>query len=322
MCFFCEEKPRISDDVACRSCLQEHKMCYECGEKERNFPFKLCTACYAATTAAPFAAILPAPSSTKPYHNNIMHIYISLLYLTRTPVCHPPLLTTGKVVARSSRSSNGVLQKLNKDQTTYKEVAEHFKKEWVKTTKEFPDPPLPSAIYAIQNTSLVKQFHRYGDQLRKQGSVSANSDLFFHGTVILCDLLATDQCCSNSDCGICGISQNGFDASKIGTNIPRFKRFGHGIYLAPNSSKCHDYTQGVVKFGVRAQLLCLVACGAQYELRHDNTKLQRPPSEFHSVYGKSGGSLNYDEIVVYDVRAVLPQFVVVYVHNGVHKIAK
>ena len=27
-------------------------MCYECGENERNFPFKLCTTCYAAQTAA------------------------------------------------------------------------------------------------------------------------------------------------------------------------------------------------------------------------------------------------------------------------------
>ena len=121
---------------------------------------------------------------------------------------------------------------------------------------------------------------------------------------------------------MCGISQNGFNASKIGSNIPGFKRFGHGIYLAPNSSKCHDYTQGVPEYGVRAQLLCLVACGAKYELRHDNTALQQPPSQFHSVYGRSGGSLNYDEIVVYDVRAVLPQFVVVYAHDGVYKIAK
>ena len=215
------------------------------------------------------------------------------------------------------------LLRLNKDQQTYKDVSEHFVKEWVKTTSEFPDPPQPTAIYAVQNPALVKAFHKYGDQLCKDGSsVSANSDLFFHGTSITCDLQASNAYCSDTNCGVCGIAQNGFDAAKIGANIPRFKRFGHGIYLAPNSSKCHDYTQGVEEYGMRAQLLCLVACGAQYELLHDNTKLACPPSQYHSVYGKSGGSLNYDEIVVYDVRAVLPQFVVVYEHNGVHKIAK
>lgn len=213
--------------------------------------------------------------------------------------------------------------RLKSDQQTYKDVSKHFIKEWVKTTEEFPDPPRPTAIYAIQNQALVEAFHTYGDQLRKdKSSTSANSDLFFHGTSITCDLEKSNKYCSDTNCGVCGISQNGFDASKIGTNISRFKRFGHGIYLAPNSSKCHDYTQGVVEYGTRAQLLCLVACGAQYELLHDDTKLQQPPSQYHSVYGKSGGSLNYDEIVVYDVRAVLPQYIVVYEHNGVHKIAK
>ena len=214
------------------------------------------------------------------------------------------------------------LIRLSEDQQTYKEVSEHFVKEWVKTTPEFPDPPQPEAIFAIQNTKLVDAFHDYGDELRKQSSEeSANSDLFFHGTALKCDLKNTNEYCSDRDCGICGIAKDGFDASRIGENIPRFKRFGHGIYLAPNSSKCHDYTQGIPEYGLRAQLLCLVACGAPYELLHDNTTLQQPPSQYHSVYGRSGGSLNYDEIVVYDAGAVLPQYVVLYKHNGVHKIA-
>ena len=214
------------------------------------------------------------------------------------------------------------LIRLSEDQQTYKEVSEHFVKEWVKTTAEFPNPPQPEAIFAVQNTKLVEAFHHYGAKLRKESSAeSANSDLFFHGTALKCDLKNTNEYCFDRNCGICGISQNGFDASRIGENIPRFKRFGHGIYLAPNSSKCHDYTQGVPEYGTRAQLLCLVACGAQYELLHDSTSLQQPPSQYHSVYGKSGGSLNYDEIVVYDVGAVLPQYVVLYKHNGVHKIA-
>ena len=154
--------------------------------------------------------------------------------------------------------------------------------------------------------------------------MSSNSDRFFHGTKLLCDLLSADEACSQPDCGICGVCRKGFDSSLIGTNISRFKRFGHGIYLAPNSSKCHDYTQGVEEYDIRAQLLCLVACGEKCELIHDNTELKQPPLNYHCVYGKSarGGSLNYDEIVVYDAQAVLPQYVVVYRHNGVDKIAK
>lgn len=214
-----------------------------------------------------------------------------------------------------------ILLRLGTDQNTYKELAKHFMDEWIKLSPAKPKPPDPIAIYAIQNAALTQKFHYYGERIR-QGGTASNSDLFFHGTKITCNLLATDECCTDSECGICGISRYGFDPSRIGSNIPRFKRFGAGIYLAPNSSKCHDYTQGVEEYGVRAQLLCLVACGAKHELMYDNTKLATPPPNFHSVYGKSGGSLNYDEIVVYDADAVLPQYVVVYERDGVIKIAK
>lgn len=45
-CFFCCENPRVDGDFACKSCKEEHPMCYECGQRRRNFPFKLCTKCY------------------------------------------------------------------------------------------------------------------------------------------------------------------------------------------------------------------------------------------------------------------------------------
>lgn len=215
-----------------------------------------------------------------------------------------------------------LLSRLGDNQNTYKEVAEHFRKEWVKTTPTSTTPPQPLAIYAIVNKSLVDSFHSYSDRMKHHHQHPTNSDHFFHGTKLVCNLLETNDCCYDSECGICGISRDGFDPKRIGSNIPRFQRFGRGIYLAPNSSKCHDYTQGNPLHEVRAQLLCLVACGAKFELLYDNTELSSPPDKFHSVYGKSGGSLNYDEIVVFDINAVMPQFVIVYKLNGVDKIAK
>ncbi len=222
--------------------------------------------------------------------------------------------------------NKSILQQLDSGQQTYKDILEHFQKEWVKLSPKCPTPPKPQAIFAIQNKKLTESFQKYGDRI-KQGDLKAtNSDLFFHGTKLTCNLLDSKDCCGNSDCGVCGISSNGFDDSRIGSNIPRFQRFGKGIYLAPNSSKCHDYTQGNPQgnplFNVRAQLLCLVACGAKYELRQDNTTLTGPPERYDSVHGVAGGSLNYDEIVVFDVAAVLPQFIVVYELDGVEKIAK
>lgn len=214
-----------------------------------------------------------------------------------------------------------ILYGLSDDQNTYKEISGHFKREWVKITSTVKKAPQPLAIFAIQNEPLFKKYRRYGSVLKKSGT-SSNSDLFFHGTSLLCDLVNTQTCCDDKDCGICGISSEGFDKERIGINIPRFQRFGKGIYLAPNSSKCHDYTQGNPAFGVRAQLLCLVAQGARYELMQDNTTLTEPPGQHNSVYGRKGGSLNYDEIVVFDSDAVWPQFIVVYELNGIDKIAK
>ena len=64
LCFICDRKPRVSGEVACRSCLQEHRKCYECGENDRNFPFKLCTACHGAHIARTSGA--PAVPTVQP----------------------------------------------------------------------------------------------------------------------------------------------------------------------------------------------------------------------------------------------------------------
>ena len=181
--------------------------------------------------------------------------------------------------------------------------------------------PEPVAIYAITNCKLSSAFEAFTKQLRDEGADASTSQVF-HGTSLLCDLLNNDQACADRDCGICGIIQTGFDPHRIGTNIPRFMRFGHGFYFAPNSSKCHDYTVGVEEYGVRALLVCLVASGTKFETTSDHTRLTQAPQQYDSVFGKAGGTLNYPEVVVYKKEAILPQFAILYRHNGVHQIAK
>ena len=90
--------------------------------------------------------------------------------------------------------------------------------------------------------------------------------------------------------------------------------------MAPNSSKCHDYTQGM--HGFRAMILLEVCPGIKYELSTDDETLKEPPAGYNSVYGISGQSLNYDELVLYNPDCALPKYIIVYQHNGVHKIAK
>ena len=54
--------------------------------------------------------------------------------------------------------------------------------------------------------------------------------------------------------------------------------------------------------------ILMLACGAKYIC--DDTTLLQPPTNFDCVYGRSGRTLNYDEIVVYDVDAVMPQYII------------
>lgn len=199
----------------------------------------------------------------------------------------------------------------------YKRAYELFKSTWVKN----PPPPEPEAIYAICNKKLSESFKRYVQKQRKKDS-DCTTSYNFHGTVVLCNLLETDCICADVKCGVCGISRVGFDKKLIGTNIPRFMRFGRGFYLAPNSSKCHDYTRGIESVGVRAQLLCSVASGTKFETQQDHVSLSRPPRNCDSVHGVRGGTLNYDEVVVFESDAILPEFVVVYCKDNVHQIAK
>eukprot|EP00731_Ephydatia_muelleri_P002205 Em0001g2205a len=117
--------------------------------------------------------------------------------------------------------------------------------------------------------------------------------------------------------GICGISRNGFQKSCVESNIT-FKRFGHGFYLAPHSSKCHDYTQGTHTH--RAMLLCDVLSGKKHVVQTNQTHLVAPPQGYDSVYGQPGGSLNYPEIVIYEA-SILSRYVIIYQKDGVGKIA-
>lgn len=131
----------------------------------------------------------------------------------------------------------------------------------------------------------------------------------YHGTNLTCNIATSQDLCNDKNCGICGISRNGFDLQCVRKNI-KFQRFGRGFYLAPNSSKCHDYTRKYCS--CRAMLLCHVCPGNKYYLKENNVTLRSPPNGFDSVYGETGRKLNYEEIVLYNPDAILPRYIIVY----------
>ena len=292
LCYMCHKNVPETDSVLCKSCELEYPLCFNCGENMRSIPYKLCTQCYQTKYLK-----RRVPLATG---NGISFCIIIILFCFHF----------------SGREIGAVLEPLDSKKAEYKRAYEQFISTWVK----YPPPPKPEAIYAITNKNLSDSFHKYVQELRGKDANSTTA-YHFHGTKLQCNLLQTNAVCSNIACGICGISQKGFDPSLRGTNIPRFKRYGNGFYFAPNSSKCHDYTQGVEAIGLRAQLLCLVASGTRFETTKNHTDLSKPPQSCHSVFGVKGGVLNYEEVVVYESHAILPEFVIVYKKNGVHKIA-
>ncbi|KXN91182.1 hypothetical protein AN958_02750 [Leucoagaricus sp. SymC.cos] len=89
-------------------------------------------------------------------------------------------------------------------------------------------------------------------------------------------------------------------------------KFGHGIYTSSTSSKSNDYSQNDCKSKLKAIILNKVVVGKGYKLTHDLTMLTLPPQGYNSVLAEKGGSLNYDELVVYTNDAIRPSFLVMY----------
>lgn len=188
----------------------------------------------------------------------------------------------------------------------FAKVSDIFQRKWDTRKGNYP---AIDCILSITNSSVRNQWDTYRSALQ-----STNVEEHFHGTILSCNIVRTRQLCLNPKCGICGISKTGFDPMRIGSHVD-FQRFGYGFYLAPNSSKCHDYTEG--SNDVRAMLLCEVCPGNKFERTTKDPKLTAPPRGYDSVYGKTGVELNYEEITVYKSEAILPKYIIVYTKDGV-----
>ena len=196
-------------------------------------------------------------------------------------------------------------------------VVQNFLSTWTKNPQSGPRRGDIKGVFSIQNDVVESNFRRYVQELDYH-----IVDWFYHGTVLRCDILQTRSLCDDYNCSVCGISQGGFDSSKIHSHV-KYQRFGHAFYLAVNSSKCHEYSEGYN--GVRALLYCQVATGNRYYARTDEPNRRAPPPGYDSTYGQRGthkggiGSLNYDEVAIYGKsEAILPKYIIVYQNNGIN----
>ena len=189
----------------------------------------------------------------------------------------------------------------------YNLVSRKFTETWVKGVQ-----PSVHFVFVIRNRDLKQKWLKYRQKLQDQ-----KYEVYFHGSQLGCHITCTKRLCrGNHLCGICNISSVGMERQYNKKNI-KFQRFGPGVYLAPNSSKCHDYTRGAHDY--RAMLFCYVCPGKKYILSKTDQNLQGPPPGYNSIYGvaQTGGDLNYPEIVLPDPDAVLPRYIIVYKKDGI-----
>ncbi|KJA16181.1 hypothetical protein HYPSUDRAFT_193448 [Hypholoma sublateritium FD-334 SS-4] len=182
-------------------------------------------------------------------------------------------------------------------------------------------PKIQGIFKVLAPETTISPYLRYRESvtaspaLRNRTKNPANEQYLFHGTNRYCRLVEDGnrlRLCSLSKCHLCSILRDSFDVSRCGSKH-KFRRFGTGIYTSTCSSKADDYTlNGDESSSLRVLLVNRVVVGNPHKRQHNATELTEPPSGYHSVIGKPGGDLNYEETVIYNNDAIRPAFLIVY----------
>lgn len=133
-----------------------------------------------------------------------------------------------------------------------------FRKNW---SKDKGPCPRITAILRIINPALYERYLKYHSQLSwwYQGKKQ-----YYHGTKLSCNITEYLELCNSDSCGICGISQQGFDPSRISRN--RWQRFGEVSILRPilQSLTTIHCVAGTPVF--HQELVCVVSCFVMWHL--------------------------------------------------------
>ncbi|EIM82248.1 ADP-ribosylation [Stereum hirsutum FP-91666 SS1] len=168
-----------------------------------------------------------------------------------------------------------------------------------------------------QDVDTMRSYEYYW---RRFTGEHAKESFQLHGTNRQCMLGEDDDevtPCDSSLCYLCCILRYSFDVAQSGKKFS-FKRFGHGIYLTPVSSKAHDYVDNHLPQDApeapKVMILARVVLGRQITPTANMYYLQSPPEGYDSVIGRPGihPDMNYEETVVYNNDAVRPAYLIVY----------
>lgn len=200
-----------------------------------------------------------------------------------------------------------------------------FQTSWLR--KDMPGAR-PERIYKVHNSpKTIAKFEDYREMVKMKASkiskkhsrclVDGNELLRFYSTTVACHMgktrTSTSSClpwtaslCALASCGVCQILKHGFPI-----------KGQPGIYTNASSGQAHDSFMfskdydSMVTNARRAMLVCRVIAGRVKKSGYESSQ-DGPVSGYDSVAGEAGVYTDLEELLVFNNRAVLPCFVVVY----------
>ncbi|KAF4612590.1 hypothetical protein D9613_012708 [Agrocybe pediades] len=196
----------------------------------------------------------------------------------------------------------------------YKDAEKVFWSTWANPTT--PKPKVVNVFYVNHIGQQV--WFNYDDYRKTHG----NEQYMWHGTTRACNIGDDNtqlNACSLPNCAVCHILRATLDPRRADPK----SLFGIGAYVAPNSSKSVNprYLRNAdpSKSPNVVLLRCAVSLGNTFRATNPMVGVTAPPPGYDSIsgvagytsLGPGGGTLQYDETVVFTQNAILPVEIIV-----------
>lgn len=175
-------------------------------------------------------------------------------------------------------------------------------------------------ILKVHNTQrTINRFEEYREFIKFKATklptkysrciADGNELLRFHCTTFRCSLGlngSSNLCNSIPHCNVCTIIKSGFKLHSEGSTEK-------GILTTATSGRAHDRAEvGPAENERRAMLVCRVIAGRVKKIPGGSGGHGGLSEEYDSVAGATGAYSNLDELYVFNPKAILPCFVVIY----------
>ncbi|GMI64844.1 hypothetical protein HRI_000153700 [Hibiscus trionum] len=231
----------------------------------------------------------------------------------RTSICTCP--ECGEIFMKTEhlelhQAVRHAVSELGPEDTSKNIVEIIFQSSWLK--KQTPICKIDRILKVHNTPRTISKFEEYRDSIKSKATklpkkhprciADGNELLRFHCTTFACSLGlngSSNLCNSIPNCNVCSIIKNGF---KVVQELN-----GKGILTTATSGKAHDKAAGVEDGNEkRAMLVCRVIAGRVQKSLEGNME------DYDSVGGDVGVYSNLDELYVFNPKAILPCFVVIY----------